>query len=231
MRDVVLDGPALNRLIQGVQAAFSSPDSARWLLREIGYPEHRLPNFDTHFDAAWREAFRDLATGIIPQPYRRVFDVSLRVFRYHPEIRPLAEELGLIDPDSHEVIELAKDRLKEHHGAPAVEDEPASADGPRTVRLDPGEFVELLQVIRRRWWKPANAQLALRRIRYPTDDIPNFEFDAGAAWFAVFRDLEVGVAGGFGPLLRDYAAHTELRDVLVVEIAQRHGIDLPGPRS
>ena len=82
--DIILAPDDLDDLITTVTRLFRTQADAAALLRRIGYPAHRLPNFDRDHRAAWDVVFTDLDAGIVAMPYRSVLVNALRVFPHNP---------------------------------------------------------------------------------------------------------------------------------------------------
>lgn len=98
MNDIALSPEDLDDLLTTVPALFRSTADAVTLLRRIGYPANRIPNFDANHLAAWDRVFTDLAAGIIDAPYRRLISVALRTFAYNDVLQRLAARYGLTSP-------------------------------------------------------------------------------------------------------------------------------------
>ncbi|MGH3937572.1 MAG: effector-associated domain EAD1-containing protein [Pseudonocardiaceae bacterium] len=98
MSDIVLSPDDLDDLLTTVPALFRRSADAGTLLRRIGYPAGRIPNFDTDHLAAWDRVFTDLAAGVIETPYRQLIAAALRMFAYNDVLQRLSTRYGVAQP-------------------------------------------------------------------------------------------------------------------------------------
>lgn len=119
--EIVLSPEELDDLITGITAAFRRQRDAEQLLRRIGFPSERVPNFGTDPANAWNEVFLDFEHGVISRPYRRVLDAALRVYRNNNGLRTLAERHGLVSGATTPPVPVPTGRsaTRDSHGAPS----------------------------------------------------------------------------------------------------------------
>jgi len=105
--DIELDLDDLDVLIGAITTAFRSPADADRLLRRIGFPADRVPSFAMDHRYAWKQVFDDLASGIVPTPYRRVIEAAAKTFPANPTFRRLREKIAQLANGIRHVVVVA----------------------------------------------------------------------------------------------------------------------------